>query len=559
MTFAGILGPTHYVEYPRDAPTPVPDYASDLHLDQVLTAMLQLRPQFTLAHLFWQLPRTVEEVRWRQEVLQDLQRSEIRSCVEEFSASCAEMNRAWAQQAKSHNLHQQRAWQLHAALVYLRAVNSFRTQLQSANPRSSGLGQLFEWIKDYCASQAFADLERDAKQVLALLQDVRYVLRIKGLSVRVSRPADEANLEALIEETFSRFAHDTSLTKLETTRDTENSLLDQEPLSASTGLRVLSTDWELPPVQANSGWMSYVETRILDLVAQLFPEPFRALEKFSSRWPRFRDQVLMDFEREVQLYLAYLDLVTRLQDTGNHFCYPTFATNTRSLKAKESYDISLAWELGKNGQHPVPNSFHLENNECILLVTGPNHGGKTSFARAIGQLHHLGMLGFPVPGLKAEISFTDRIFTHFERKETNERFTGKLKEDLVRIHNALDSATSSSIMILNETFSSTSVADARYLASRVIHTMLQKRIRGAYVTFLDELVNISDQMVSMVALVDPHDPTKRTYRLERRSPMGMAYALVLAERYGLTRESIMKLPALLSDSLKPVSAKDPLQ
>jgi DNA mismatch repair ATPase MutS len=89
------------------------------------------------------------------------------------------------------------------------------------------------------------------------------------------------------------------------------------------------------------------------------------------------------------------------------------------------------------------------------------------------------MLGFPVTGLEGEISFTDRIFTHFEQQEPNERFTGKLKEDLVRIRNALDSATSSSIMILNETFSSTSVADARYLASKMMHTMLKRGIRRA--------------------------------------------------------------------------------
>jgi DNA mismatch repair protein MutS len=285
VTFPGILGPTHYAEYPRDAPTPTLDYASDLHLDQVLTTMLELRPQLTLAHLFWQLPRTVEGVQWCQEVLQDLQRSEVRSCVEEFSTSWAAMHRAWAQQSKSHNPHQQRAWHLHAVCLYLRAVTIFHTQLGSANPLSTGLDRLLEWLEDYCASQVFADLKRDAKEVLKLLEDVRYVLRIKGLSVRVSRPANEANFEALIEDTFSRFAHDISPAKLQTTRDTKDLPLGQELLSADTGRRVLSTDWELPRMQVNSGWISHVETRILDLVAQLFPEPFGSFEEFASRWP----------------------------------------------------------------------------------------------------------------------------------------------------------------------------------------------------------------------------------------------------------------------------------
>jgi len=173
-----------------------------------------------------------------------------------------------------------------------------------------------------------------------------------------------------------------------------------------------------------------------------------------------------------------------------------------------------------------------------LVVTGPNQGGKTTFARQFGQLHFLAKLGLPVPGGAAQLFLCDKIFTHFEREEDMSEGSGKLQDALLRMHAILSDASADSVIIMNEIFGSTTLQDAVFLTTKVLDQVTQLDAIAVLVTFIDELGSRNQKTVSLVASVNPNQYAQRTYKIVRGPAQGVAYALSLAESYGLTYSRI---------------------
>jgi hypothetical protein len=483
-----------------------PEIFSDLNLDQVVEAIVAGREEYRLKPFFYAPLPDVEAVRYRHEVLRDLERGELLDAVRAFAEEMRRMRAHLAQADKLHYRLQKQAWFLDAVEIYCGAVRALADALSPLDLASRGFQGLREHLAGYVASERFGSLASETRELKEALAAVRYTVRIHGSRVTVGKYEGEADYGAQVEETFAKFEQGA----------------------------VKSYLVELPDFAD----MNHVEARILQLVAQLYPDVFGTLGDFCARHHHYVDETLGRFDREVQLYLAYLELIDRLRAAGLPFCYPQVSARSKEIAAEETFELALANKLVPEGGEVVCNDLYLEEPERVIVVTGPNNGGKTTFARMFGELHYLASLGLLVPGRSARLFLPDRIFTHFEQEEDIETLRGKLEDELVRVKEILEQATASSVLVLNESFSSTTLNDALFLGTEVMRRILELGCLGVYVTFVDELASLGEATVSMVATVVPENPARRTYKIVRAPADGIAYAWAIADKYGLTYERL---------------------
>jgi DNA mismatch repair protein MutS len=481
-------------------------FASDLNLDQVVASIAGDREERDLitALLYRQLHDS-DAIQFRHEVFTDLEDGDLFRRVKESVELLRQVRSHLAQLEKMQSKYQRQGWFLDAVAIYCEAVTSLADDLGDSSVTSRGLRAFGDFLAGYAASDAFTALATETAARKEALGEIRYSVRIHGNRVDVFRYEGEPDYSAEVLKTFERFKQ-----------------------GAVKDYRIQYRTWP---------GMNHVGAQILNLVARLFTEEFSALDDYCQRHGDFFDRSVRRFEREVQFYLAYLDYLAPLRSAGLSFCYPEVGTS-KDVFATETFDLALARKLTAEKKAVVTNDFELSGAERIFVVSGPNQGGKTTFARTFGQLHHLGSVGVPVAGSAARLFLFDRLFTHFEREEDLANMSGKLEDDLVRIRGALTAATSDSILIMNEIFTSTTLSDARFLGKKVLEKVVQLDLLALYVTFVDELASLGPSVVSMVSTIVPENPAERTFKVVRGPADGLAYALAIAEKYDLTYERL---------------------
>ncbi|MBR3554662.1 MAG: hypothetical protein IKN89_02005 [Oscillospiraceae bacterium] len=512
--FYSVLFPTEEsAQKPRNQRAP--DCFADLQLDRILKAVLPDYADFHLEEYFYTPLTDPETVRYRQGVMEELEEPEKRAAVEEIIRRIPE-TRAILEETRPKLLkgglltgekltdnYLEMGRFLDTLVSYLDAVNDLNEILQKLDLRSAGLRKLSAYLTDYCSSEQLRDMTAWRQRIRENLKHIRFNMLVKPLSIRVTPYEGQEDYAERITTLFSRFRQEESRSFLRP--------IEEKPRSER------------------------IENQVLKMVSKLYPAEFKDLRDFVAAYIDITDDTVLDFIREVQFYFAWLDMMKTMKEIGFRFCYPELRGREEERFAADAYDLSLAIRTLKP---VVPNDFSLTPPEQILVVTGPNQGGKSTFARAFGQVFYLASLGVSVPARQAALPLCDQVLTHFERGEDRKLKSGKLEEDVLRLKGLLDRSTKDSVFVVNEIYSSTTLKDALTLGGHMIDAITEKAGSAVVVTFMEELSEVGPQTVSMVSGVSDDAEHARTYQVRRRKADGVAFARLLAGKYGLTKEQL---------------------
>lgn len=268
-------------------------------------------------------------------------------------------------------------------------------------------------------------------------------------------------------------------------------------------------------------------------MAKLRPVLMKKLSQFRSEFKDLYQSSVTYYRKELRFYLTMLSFFDRIREAGIPLTYPTICEGRR-IAVTEAYDVSL---LAKNETSIVPNDISFTEEEPFFFLTGANGGGKTTYLRTVGIATVLCLLGCPVPCVRAEFGEISTVFTHFPR---DERFdgSGRFVEENNRVQAILRAMDDRSLVLLNETYSTTNEENAVRMTETLANELFGKRIFGLYITHQHSLAE--SEIPYLNVLIDRDDSNRRTFKIARQKSTGGSFAKDILERCGLTREALEK-------------------
>lgn len=203
---------------------------------------------------------------------------------------------------------------------------------------------------------------------------------------------------------------------------------------------------------------------LLELLNQCYP--------FLQRW----QELLRTMMRQVMFLAGCARLYQRGMECGMFFCVP----DRQQTKAERLYELSLALQ---ELELPIPNTVDLSHYRGIV-VTGANQGGKSTFLRSLGIAQVLCQAGMFVPAKQYPLHAYDDIFTHFTRREDAAMNMGKFEEELKRMEEILRHAGENTLILLNESFATTTEVTAFQIAMDLMHTCMEEDVTVWMVTHI---------------------------------------------------------------------------
>lgn len=251
---------------------------------------------------------------------------------------------------------------------------------------------------------------------------------------------------------------------------------------------------------------------------------------------------LLDICDDIRYYLLAARFARSIMAKGNPICFPII-NNDNAVDIKDVYNLRLT---NKAVENIVKNDFSFSSKEKVYILTGPNRGGKTMLTQGVGIAALFASQGLFVPASSYEGFLFENILTHFPADENLSLDLGRLGEEAVRIQSIVKNASEKTLVLLNETYSSTSAYDGLYLAKDLMHALKHKNVPTLFNTHIHELAHCINEMnewegaSDIVSLTMEIKDNVNTFRVLRGEPCSSSFAHNIAFKYGVTYEQMME-------------------
>lgn len=282
-------------------------------------------------------------------------------------------------------------------------------------------------------------------------------------------------------------------------------------------------------------------------VSDVFKTSIKSWKKVIRGYVIDNTDFLIRMIPEIEFITRGAELIKKLEERGCPLCIPEITEdNSNYFSAKGLCNPVIAL---KTDSELVPNDIAFDESAMIYVITGPNRGGKSVITCAVGHAFAMAQLGLPVAAESASISPCDKILTHFPTGSEDTVEKGRLGEECARLCKIFDSVTDKSLVLLDESLSSTGSYEGAYIAAEVLQGFSMARLRGIFSTHLHDLAASVDKInseclprggVAIDNLVAEVTDGRRSFKIVRKTPDGKSYARDIAEKYGLSIDSIMK-------------------
>lgn len=259
----------------------------------------------------------------------------------------------------------------------------------------------------------------------------------------------------------------------------------------------------------------------------------RGINLVANALTQSTDQILgffRDLRAELAFYIGCLNAHDEITTIGAPSCTPTpELPDGCELSAEGLYDIGLCLTTRRT---PIGNDLNADGRP-LIVITGANQGGKSTFLRSVGLAQLMMQAGMFVPAKSFRASTRTGVFTHYKRQEDATMNSGKLDEELARMSQMIDTLRPQSMILLNESFAATNEREGSEIARQIVQALLEEHVRIIFVTHQFDLADgfYRENPHSAVFLRADREPDgQRTFTLSKGKPLPTSFGRDIYQR-----------------------------